>query len=379
MSKSIKSNTRCSGCGVCSVVCPKSAISFASDDKGFYRPIVNDDCIGCGLCIKKCHEHYPNNDTPPLTVYNCSSKQSEVLRASSSGGIFTELATSIIRRGGYVCGAAMVDCSTGKVEHKIVSTLEELDDLRRSKYVESSLLGVFSHIKELIKGGEVLLFVGTPCQCSAIVNYVGRPDNLILIDFICHGTGSPEVLKWYLREQEKKIGKILDVNFRNKFQKSGSYFTLEGEKGELVIENHTANSVGYPYMFSSSLIVADDCVTCKYTTLSRSSDITLADKCDGTGVNFDQSTVLVITEKGKQLLDSLNINRVQINVDAVVKNAWHLTKTSTPNPLRNKFFLEYKTLPYEQVFKKYMILHKPTLFRRVFNKIKKCFNYANQV
>lgn len=57
MSKSIKYNSQCTGCGVCKIVCPKNAISFTTDKKGFLRPIVNDDCINCGLCVKKCHEH----------------------------------------------------------------------------------------------------------------------------------------------------------------------------------------------------------------------------------------------------------------------------------------------------------------------------------
>lgn len=57
MSKNIKDNCSCSGCGVCKTVCPKNAITFVTDAKGFPRPIVNESCIHCGLCVKQCHEH----------------------------------------------------------------------------------------------------------------------------------------------------------------------------------------------------------------------------------------------------------------------------------------------------------------------------------
>ena len=371
MNKSIRENIRCSGCGVCAAVCPKHAITFSIDSKGFSRPVVNESCIDCGLCIKKCHEHLPKNQNKPIAVYNCASKRSDVLRLSSSGGVFSELAALIIQNGGYVCGAALIDASMGIVEHRIISTLDEIELLRRSKYVESSLASVLHRCRKIVNSGQTLLFVGTPCQCSAIANYIGNSDNLILVDFICHGIASPEVLRWYLKEQEKKIGTIKELNFRDKRNQSSSYFTIKGENGDICIENYTN---GYPFMFSSSLIMADDCITCKYTTLARCSDITLADKCDGTGMDFDKSTVLANTVKGNQLLSALDIDKTQIDINTVVAHAWHLTKVSTLNPLRESFFKEYKNLPYDMVYKKYMILHTPSILQRVLNKLKNIFN-----
>ena len=43
-----KSN--CSGCDVCSNVCPVDAISYETDEFGFKYPVFAENCIDCGLC-----------------------------------------------------------------------------------------------------------------------------------------------------------------------------------------------------------------------------------------------------------------------------------------------------------------------------------------
>ena len=44
----------CIGCAACMDICALGAISIHCDSEGFYKPQVDDKCINCGKCLKKC-------------------------------------------------------------------------------------------------------------------------------------------------------------------------------------------------------------------------------------------------------------------------------------------------------------------------------------
>ena len=45
----------CSGCGVCSLVCPKKCITYEKDVLGsLYARVDDKNCIECGACQKVC-------------------------------------------------------------------------------------------------------------------------------------------------------------------------------------------------------------------------------------------------------------------------------------------------------------------------------------
>ena len=47
---------KCTGCTVCSYVCPKNAITMQMNDEGFSYPIIDEErCVECSKCIKYCH------------------------------------------------------------------------------------------------------------------------------------------------------------------------------------------------------------------------------------------------------------------------------------------------------------------------------------
>ena len=47
---------KCTGCSVCSYICPTKAISMKMNTEGFKYPIVdNDKCIKCSKCVSNCH------------------------------------------------------------------------------------------------------------------------------------------------------------------------------------------------------------------------------------------------------------------------------------------------------------------------------------
>ena len=97
----------CMGCWACCNICSKNAISMIEDKFGFLHPQINHNlCIDCGACRTVC----PNNTLPifhiEMSTYAAVSKNDDIYKKSTSGGVATTLSTFIIEKGGVVYGAA---------------------------------------------------------------------------------------------------------------------------------------------------------------------------------------------------------------------------------------------------------------------------------
>ena len=69
-----------------------------------------------------------------------------------------------------------------------------------SKYVWSWAGDVYQSVKEDLKNGKQVLFVGLPCQVAGLRAYLGKPwDNLTTMDFFCSGAPSQMAFKSYLK------------------------------------------------------------------------------------------------------------------------------------------------------------------------------------
>lgn len=110
--------------------------------------------------------------------------------ASTSGGFFTEIATEILDNGGKVYGVGYSDGMD--VLHMRIDNTADLKVLQKSKYVQSDMRDVYVDIKKDIESGDLVLFVGCPCQVAAIYSFLGKNyANLYTIEFICMGVNSP--------------------------------------------------------------------------------------------------------------------------------------------------------------------------------------------
>ena len=209
--------SRCSGCGACAQKCPKGAIAMQPDAEGFFRPQTDaQKCVDCGLCTAVC----PVNDPPKLSetpkAFAAYSQNTELRRASSSGGVFSELAIQILARGGAVVGAAMEP--DGVVRHRVIASEAELEALRGSKYVQSEAWHTYPTVRKLLESGREVMFSGTPCQVAGLSKYLGKArEKLILVDIICHGVPSPKAWKSYAAQRQQSAGSaITAVDFRSK-------------------------------------------------------------------------------------------------------------------------------------------------------------------
>ena len=212
----------CCGCNACGDICPKDAITFVDDNEGFWYPKVDlNKCIDCHLCEKVCpilkiNQLKKTNQNQGLSVYGGYSKDIVIRFDSTSGGLFSMLANAMYKQKGYVSGAIYTE--DFKVVNFISNDKKDLKKLRSSKYVESSAIGLYKRIKELLDKGEKVLACGSPCQMAALRSYLRKDyENLIIVDFLCRATNSPKVFEKYKESLEKRYGSpIIAIKDKNK-------------------------------------------------------------------------------------------------------------------------------------------------------------------
>ena len=209
---------KCTGCKMCADICPENAISYETDNQGFWYPKVNSSCIECGLCVKKCpslNEHKINEAQPK--VYSVWSKNDETRITSTSGGAFWEIALKFLYNGGVVVGSRYGN-DWKSAEHIIARNIEELFEIKGSKYFQSDTAGVYKDVKIELNNGKNVLFCGTPCHIAAIKSFLGKEyDNLYCMDFICRSINSPKAFKAYIEELEEKYeSKVVEVHLKIK-------------------------------------------------------------------------------------------------------------------------------------------------------------------
>lgn len=217
--------------------------------------------------------------------------------------------------------------------------------------------GVFRHVKNDLKSGQIVLFSGTPCQTAGLNAYIGRNlcEHLILVDIVCHGVPGPNLWRDYLAYLEKKHGdSICGVNFRDKQEYGWAAHreTFRFINGE--------GKISFRYLFYQHIMFRPSCGQCHFTNTKRPSDITIADywgweKTDP-NINKDDkgiSLVLVNTEKGREIFDSIKDDMIVIPAkleDCLQPNLQH---PSVLHKKWRKFESDYEREGFEYVVRKY--------------------------
>lgn len=269
----------CNGCRACTTVCPVKCIDMIDDQEGFWYPHIDESrCIHCNLCEKKCpvmNEHHKESMSMKK-AYAAYNKDESVRMESSSGGVFTLLASEVLKNGGVVFGAKYNEDL--EVIHDWCETLEGVAAFRGSKYVQSNIGANFAVAEAFLKEGREVLFSGTPCQIGGLYSYLSREyEHLFVTDIVCHGVPSPRVYRDYKRAMEKKSrSKLSGVTFRDKSNGWRHYkVRVDLKQGSPIIETFTANA--YMKAFLKDLSLRPSCYNCAFKEIDRQSDITLAD------------------------------------------------------------------------------------------------------
>lgn len=371
----INDKKNCMGCTACYSVCPTNAIEMKEDNEGFVYPIVDDSlCVNCHLCEKKCPiQDKDNIQINILDSYLMKNRSIDVLHKSSSGGVFFELGRYILKNNGIVFGA-YYDNDKREVYHKMVDNFIELEDLCKSKYMQSELNDIFKLIKVKLNKKKLVLFVGTPCQVQGLLYYLGKKYyNLITVDFVCHGVPSKYVWQKYLNSIEFKYKeKVKNIKFRYKNNEKWTNCSIKIELEnknikEALIEN------SYLYNFNNSLFLRPSCYDCKFKKYHRNSDITLADAWgiqvydqqffDENGVSY----VLINSQKGKEIIESIKIFFIykSVEFDYLTKYNAQYQNNASMNNNRSQFFYSLNKYGYEEAIKKYGDNYSKSLIKKI--------------
>ncbi len=315
---------KCSGCHACAMACPKNCITMVPDEEGFLYPIIaQEQCVHCGLCESACpilSSAKLEEEPEKINAYSAISNDKEMLANSSSGGLFGTIAAHVINLGGVVFGAALnEDFSVG---HKCVERIEELGQLKGSKYVQSNIGDAYRQAKKFLDENRLVYFSGTPCQIEGLLTYLKRQyDNLLTQDLICHGVPSPMVWGKYVDYQKIRFGQdIIKISFRDKTSGWKTFsMKIQFENGNEYCQ--TLQKDLYLKAFLKNLCLRPSCYNCSFKSINRRADITLADFWGVENVDSNIPTkdgvslVLVHTDKGKSLLKEIESEILLQNVD----------------------------------------------------------------
>lgn len=341
----ISDKTLCCGCTACVSVCPAGCITMERDEEGFAYPHVNPaTCIGCDACNAVCPCENPIVDPPLPQAFAVRAKDNALRLFSSSGGIFSLLASDILERGGAVCGAVYDE--NFQVHHVLAWDEAGVEPMRGAKYVQSDLGDVFRQIRELIDLQTPVLFSGTPCQTAGLRNYLGADaERILTVGIVCHGVPSPKIWNQNLRELGNQV---TDVRLRDKRDSWKHYATNYLVDGQQIFRPVMED----PYMkgFLRDLYNRPSCTACPAKTAGYA-DLTLGDFWGIEKIvpelDDDRGTslVLVQTEQGREAFGNL-ADRVQSKVvpfERAVQYNPAVTTSAHDHPQRAQAWERFQT------------------------------------
>lgn len=376
----IHNKVDCCGCNACGDICGKNAITFKTDNEGFWYPHVDRNlCVDCGLCDKVCpiqnKANHVKRYTEPI-VFAAYTKDEVIRLDSTSGGIHSMLALKMYENNAYVGGAVYNPDHT--VSQIVDDNPERLSDIRSSKYLQSNAEGVYKDIRSLLIKGKNVFFCGCPCQIHALYNYLGKNyDNLVTCDFICRGVNSPKVFLKYMEMLEKQFGSCAtEIKFKNKkwgWHNFSLRVNFKNGKEYCKDRYHDLFFIGY---LQAGNFTRPSCYECHFKGFPQKADITLADfwGIEKIDPSMDQdkgtSLVMVNSDKGKELFDSIKDKiewRQFTMADARTGNPAMDGSLSAAKPNREAFFNDLDKLPFEKVAAKYFPV--PTIRKAIKKKI----------
>lgn len=301
----------CSGCGVCTSVCPRSCISMEEGEKGHLYPVIDTSlCIDCKKCERTCPALKEHTGEEPTVAYAAFARSEHEYMTTTSGGAAQILSLQTIKDGGIVYGCASLPGAV--IRHIRIDNIADLELLKGSKYVQSDVTEVYKEIRSDIKSGRQVLFIGTPCQTAAVAAlFPKRPENLLLVELICHGVPSQKSLQSYLRRYITDLKSVSRIRFRTE---EGFQCEVTGSNGERLYQSVPLSKSQYgdryysPFFFGFSYRAS--CYTCPYAKPQRCSDITIGDfwglGAEGNPPQFPEhskgiSLILPVTAKGKEM------------------------------------------------------------------------------
>lgn len=356
----------CTGCGACENICPVGCISLQMDAEGFRYPIVDESrCINCGKCLKTCRsrKRAGSAESKSIKAYAAYTKDAELLRYSSSGGIFAVLAQEFIHRGGIVYGAGLDGL---KVKHMRIHNKEKLMLIQKSKYLQSNISNTYQQAREDLESGLEVLFSGTPCQIAGLYAFLGQEyKNLTTCDVVCHGVPSEKVFEKFVQHEEKVFhSKLVGLFWRDKRNGWHKNSIVEVfEDGQEIATQSYYHS--FQRGFLDNLYLRPSCYQCQFCGVQRVADISLADYWQAekhnkefAAINDDRGISIVIASSLKGILLFEKVKSLciwkEIDISVVKECSRHFYLPPLENKDRNDFFQALPKSSYKKICKKFI-------------------------
>lgn len=332
------------------------------DEDGFSYPrVAMDACVQCGLCRRACqynpssYHHVP----PKPPQYAVARARADELRlGSSSGGLFPVMADWTYGHGGLVAGVAF----DGDFHAQLQLALDKgaAVSFRGSKYVQCHNHSAYRDIRAALRGGQRVLFSGTPCLVAGLYAYLGEaPVNLVTVDFICHGVPSPKLFEHYRRWLCRRFGaEMLSLRFRDKARGWGHRLKVEFANGQVYAPECLEDP--YYHLFLASAISSPACYCCPYARSSgREADLTIGDAWkapqrypdwdDGSGA----SILVVNSPAGEEFLRAISEQLAVQPCALELIDQPHLHQPAKAHPDRRDFFTCWQRHGVEKAFRCY--------------------------
>lgn len=385
----IEDNAKCTGCMACIQRCPRHCITFCEDSEGFSYPRVDlERCVDCGLCEKVCPEIDPDKPRTANKIYAAKNRTLSIRLASSSGGIFTLLAEAVLKEQGVVFGAKFD--VLWNVVHGYTESIEGLEAFRGSKYVQSRIGDSYIKVERFLKDGRAVLFSGSPCQVAGLKKFLRKDyENLVTVDFVCHGVPSPMIWRDYLNATIRPKGVdgknmvsqlslkdmpvITGISFRDKRNGWKKYgFSVRVKSASKADKNLVSQSVGItdktlfyePYRenlymkgFLQNLYLRPSCYACPAKAGRSGSDYTLADFWGANeymgDLDDDKGVSALLVYNDKLSVESLAMELTPITMNNILTQNPAAVKSSKMKGGRTAFFKKYSKTHQLDLIKKY--------------------------
>lgn len=372
----------CTSCQMCSAVCPTNAINIAFDEEGFYKPKISEAlCIDCGECVKICYKYdnkikVTSKNKEGIECYAAISKDNNILKSSTSGGISSHLMDSCLKNGYKVVGVSYdYDKDIAVTETTYVVT--ELDKFKGSKYMQSYTEKAFKEIVKNHKEHKYAVF-GTPCHIYAISKWAvdrGRRDQFLLVDIFCHGCPSFHLWKKYSDNVKLKMktSNFDRIDFRSKVHGWHEFCNSFYKKSNKYDSDKSINDPFFTIFFDNQ-ILAKSCYDCKLRSTLEYTDIRMGDYW---GAKYDLDTqgvsaIVICTSKGKEVFNGIKRSLIVEEADFydIIKTQSYGTIYTYKFDVRDKTIELLKSDKFmDKIYKEYINLYPAK--KRILHSLKK--------
>ena len=295
--------------------------------------------------------------------FTAAAKDDALRAASSSGGVFSLLAESVLAADGVVYGVAM-DADMRSCAQNRVTHAHELPKLRGSKYLQADVGETYRSVKKDLDAGKQVLFTGVPCQIDALKLFLDREyPNLYCAEVLCHGTPSPLLWRTYVEYlEERHQTQIQSVRFRSK--KTGwKKFGLAVD-GTGFHQYQSLSDDPFLVMFLRDYCLRPSCYDCRAKKLESAADLTLGDFWGiwKTAPELDDdkgtSLVMVQSDRGAELFERIRGSIICAEMPytiSVASNSAYCSSVGRPAE-RDAFFTDLQSISFHEMIRKYCAL-----------------------